>query len=182
VAPKQINNTKNTNNTLFGFPDIKMTMATVFLKNKNGFTLLEMAAVLVIIGVIAVSVVGKIFFEDSALIAETEVIKTRLRYAQARAMNTNDIWGVTCNSSFYWIFNNGDTNRAIRPPGEEIKKISLSQKGLSSGPFTISFNSWGKPCMDASGQTLLDTDLVITISGEAESRQVVITKNTGYIP
>ena len=45
----------------------------------------------------------------------------------------------------------------------------------------VSFDDWGKPCDDNAGGSPQTTDRTLTISDGSASRQIIITKNTGFI-
>lgn len=150
------------------------------IKKNSGFTLLEVIAVLIIMGIITAFVIGRMSLTSTDVITRTEVIKSHLRYAQSRAMNSSMVWGINFNNNSYWLFNNGNTNNRITLPGEDSNTITMSS-GMSAGTGIVSFDSWGKPYTDAGAQTLQASDRTITISKGGDSRSVIITKNTGFV-
>ena len=56
---------------------------------EKGFTLLEIIAILVILGILAVVVVSRTTSMNAEVYAGADTLKTHLRYAQILAMNTN---------------------------------------------------------------------------------------------
>ena len=82
------------------------------LKKNNGLTLLEVIAVLIVIGIVSVVVVISMMQTSSSLAGYTALLKTHLRYAQTLAMNsdTGNIWGlrVDLGNNQYWLFHCAD--------------------------------------------------------------------------
>lgn len=152
------------------------------LLSDQGFTLLEAIAVLVIIGIITAVGVGRFYTTDADLTSRTEVLKTHLRYTQARAMNSNAVWYIQfTTTSTYSLFKDGAAKQLI---GEEGTIVTLPS-GLSvsyGGSSIVSFDSMGRPCTDAAAQAQQTADRTLTVSSGSGSKSVTITKNTGFIP
>ena len=75
--------------------------------HKHGFTLLEVMAVMVIMGIIGVFVLSGRADSRANLVGRTEAVKAHLRYAQSRAMSTDDrVWGIifSRDNSRYWLY------------------------------------------------------------------------------
>ncbi|WDN87757.1 hypothetical protein BuS5_00725 [Desulfosarcina sp. BuS5] len=152
--------------------------------DNSGFTLVELLAVIVVLSTISAVAVSRFYFSDSNLEAQTEAIKVYLRYAQVRSMNTETVWGISCDGTDLWLYRDGNINNKVLPAGEDGVDVNLAEKGISMGAFTVSFNSWGKPCTDEAGQTEWDTYPPLTVNSVSgsDSRNIIITKNTGFIP
>ncbi len=152
--------------------------------NDSGLTMIEIIMVLFIIGVVSVVVIGRSLQEPVRLTARAENIKAHLRYAQARALNTNSTWGVRCNPAGdrYWLFQfTGGVEQQQRLPGEEVDIIDLAAENIVlTGMAVVSFNSWGRPCLDAAGTVAGGS--VFSLSSEGRSLSVTITNETGFIP
>ena len=88
---------------------------------QRGFTLFEVIMVLLILGVISYFAATRLFSGDALTqSAEMELVKNHLRYAQARAMNSESSWGIKFGSSTrYWLFKDPNENTVIRLPGVE---------------------------------------------------------------
>jgi MSHA pilin protein MshC len=150
--------------------------------DNSGFTLLELLAVIVVLSIISAFAVNRFYFSDSNLEAQTETIKVYLRYAQARSMNTESVWGIRCNGTDLWLYRDGDITSKILLPGEDGVDVNLAEKGISMAEFTVSFNSWGKPCTDEAGQEEQAENIDLTVGSDSGSRYITITRNTGFVP
>ena len=157
-------------------------------RNQRGFTLIEIVVVLVLISIIAATVFTRSITTDQINFgAQTEKIKSHIRYAQSMAMKRNQAWGILCNGNEYWLFGPGASPPiAITPvqmPGQNAAKISLSDQGLDiPSPFILYFDSHGRPYQLATG--VLVADLAITIENlpdRSQSRIFSITAETGLI-
>lgn len=146
-----------------------------------GFTLAEIVAVVFILSISSAIIVSRFFFSSTDLIAQTEVIKSHLRYAQARAMNSETVWGIQCDGSAYWLFQNADANNKVLLPGEKSSEPLLADKGIQLASFTLAFDSWGKPYSDAAATQLLAADRTLIVSDGVQQRTITITRNTGFI-
>ena len=80
-------------------------------RNQQGFTLIEITAVLVLMAIISAYVIGRsVSTESIELAAQVDRIRNQIRYTQAAAMKQYDetlkVWGLKCNASLnqYWLF------------------------------------------------------------------------------
>ncbi|MEN6507927.1 MAG: prepilin-type N-terminal cleavage/methylation domain-containing protein [Smithella sp.] len=154
--------------------------------NREGFTLLELITVILILGVMASFVAVKFLSISAAnLYSETDVIKSHLRYAQTRAMNTNSVWGINISSTTqYSLFQNGNTSNVVILPGQEMSTVTLPT-GVNFSSSTlgvVSFDTWGKPYSDAAGTIPPSVSRVITLVYGGDTKSITITQNTGFIP
>ncbi len=156
------------------------------IKNNSGFTLFEIVAVLIVMGIITAFAVGRVADNKPELIAQKEVLKVHLRYAQSRAMNSNDNYGIESNGNTYWLFRVSSANR-VNFPGEQSDHIDLSALGLSlsmTDGNIVCFNSKGVPYTDFdtdNAGNLQTEDRTLTLSSGSDSESIIITKNTGFI-
>lgn len=136
----------------------------------HGFTLIEVVAILIVLGVVAVVVASRaVSTVDYARSAELEKVKGHLRYAQRRAMNTNDQWGINfTTSSTYELFKNTTANK-IKILGEDADTVTLGSLTIGSAPLTITFDDFG---------IAATTDTTIVTSGG----NITVTANTGFVP
>jgi prepilin-type N-terminal cleavage/methylation domain-containing protein len=172
------------------------------LKKNNGFTLLEMIAVMIVIGIVSVVVVISMMQTSSSLAGYTALLKTHLRYAQTLAMNsdTGNIWGIRVDlgTNQYWLFQCADplncdssaANSQVLPleDADSSKRILLADVGLDITQMTpgeaVAFDNNGIPQQGISAFTPLTNDVSITLADTytSESRSVTITQQTGFIP
>ena len=150
---------------------MKRTVRNSF--GKGGFTLIEVVAVLLILGIVA-AVVAVRMSDTSAydLASQVEVVKNHLRYAQIRAMNTDTVWGINFTGpTTYYLFKGADTKVLL--PGEDSTIINLAAKKsgltITSGAQTITFDAYGSPG---------SATITIATSGGT----ITVTQNTGFIP
>ena len=135
--------------------------------------MIEVIAVLIIISIVGVIVATRLWNTGAELVAQTDVIKTHLRYAQSRAMSSNVIWGIVFNGNTYALFQNGNTSDTVLLPGETSKTLNLPP-GVSITGVVVSFDSWGRPYNDAAGTSAHPGGAITGLS-------IIITKNTGFI-
>lgn len=152
------------------------------IHNNHGFTWIELVVVMVILGIISAVVTGSIMSSDTELAARTEVIKTHLRYAQSRSMNSNTVWYIQFSSNSYSLYKKGDAVPKLLPGGDSPTVTLPGGMSISYGaPDIVSFDGWGKPCIDIDALTAQATDRTLTVTDGSGSRTITITKNTGFI-
>jgi len=81
----------------------------VSLKQKQGFTIIELISVLALIAILSITILSKTTDFNAETIGGREVIKNHIRYSQLMAMKSNRVCGVQFNGSVYSIFRNGST-------------------------------------------------------------------------
>jgi MSHA pilin protein MshC len=141
----------------------------------GGFTMIEIIAVLLIIGIVAAVAVSRMG-DTSAydLAAQLEALKGHLRYAQSRAMGSNSPWGINmASTTTYYLFQGTGSTTPVLLPGEDSTTVSLTAKNsdltINSAPQRITFDGYGSPGT---------TTITVTTSGG----NITVTKNTGFIP
>ena len=165
-------------------------------RNQQGFTLIEITAVLVLMAIISAYVIGRsVNTESIDLAAQTDRIRNQIRYTQSAAMKQYDetlkVWGLKCNASpnQYWLFegqNPDDVSKQKKFPGEQNLKISLADLGVDSmSAFTLFFDRFGRPYKAYTDETTnlpLDPDeLNITISDAGQTRTIRVHPETGLV-
>ena len=163
-------------------------------RNQQGFTLIEITAVLVLMAIISAYVIGRsVSTESIDLAAQTDRIRNQIRYTQAAAMKQYDetlkVWGIKCTASpnQYWLFegqNPDDVSKQTNFPGEQNLKISLADRGIESmSSFTLFFDRFGRPYTaytDETANAPLGPDpLTINIQAKGQTRTIQVIPETG---
>jgi prepilin-type N-terminal cleavage/methylation domain-containing protein len=164
-------------------------------RNQQGFTLIEITAVLVLMAIISAYVIGRsVNTEQVDLAAQVDRIRNQIRYTQAAAMKQYDkdlkVWGLKCDAGVneYWLFegqNPDDAAEQKKFPGEPDLKISLTDRGVDSmTAFTLLFDRFGRPYTAYTDETTnvpLANPLIITISAGGQTRAIRVSPETGLV-
>ena len=161
-------------------------------RNTLGFTMIEIIAVLVILGFLAFTAVAVLYQPDKVEVpTRLEVLKSHIRFAQAAALNSSNVWGIEAATSttyvLFKVLDDGSTeNKSF--PGEQSNTVTLPAGFTVSSPASgnvIFFDTWGGPYVGTSRTmptSRASTDLVFTLTKGSESKTATIRKNTGYLP
>ncbi len=143
-------------------------------KSNSGMTMIEIIGVLLIIGIVVAVVVSQTTpMSTYNLATEAETLKGHLRYAQLRAMNDSDTWGIRFESGSYTLQQDGTDTAFLLPNENSSTHTFASGVSKTSGDTTITMDNWGSP--GTSNKT-------ITLSAGGSSRTITVTQNTGFIP
>ena len=142
-------------------------------REEYGFTVIEIIAVLLLIGIISVIVVSRNQDLGAEALGQREVIKNHIRYAQLMAMKSNTACGVQFAGSSYSVFRNNSTTDKIILPNKENTDLSISAD-LGSANETIYFDLWGIPYSDAVFTTPRPSGLIGSLG-------ITITADTGHV-
>ena len=152
---------------------------------RSGFTLLELIAVLIIMSMLAVAVTLSYTTGFYSLEKETDLLKLRIRYTQARAMGSNSPYGISCTGSKYFQFSGLGTSTKHPFPGEEKDEYSLPTD-ITASTFVISFDAWGVPYSNAAQTNAQGANRPLTLTttsgGSTETKTLTITPVTGFVP
>lgn len=153
-----------------------MREAAKHASRKGGFTVIEVIAVLVIIGILAAVVAVRMSgTSEYDLLSQVEVVKNHLRFAQLRAMNTDSVWGINFTSgTTYYLFQGVGSTAPVLILGEDNATINLTVK---ASQLTVTPPAGGRVTFDSYGSPGSTTITIATSGGV-----ITVTKNTGFIP
>ena len=139
-----------------------------------GFTMIEVITVLLLLGILVVGAVARLggVTDTAQNTSDIDRLKSHLRYAQIRALNTMGVWGVDFTGGSYNLYRDGDAT-VYSFPGEENSDIEKPTSITYAG--YVSFDEWGRPYTSQG----TGTPLTATPSGLSS---ITITPETGYIP
>ncbi|MCD4675770.1 MAG: type II secretion system GspH family protein, partial [Desulfobacula sp.] len=130
--------------------------------NINGFSLIEVVSVLLLLSIVSIIIVPRLFNTGADDAVTIDKIKTHLRYAKLRSMNSQVKWGVKFDntSHAYWLFNTdvpNDEDDKIAFPGEPADQVTFIDT-MTVSPALIAFDSLGRPFTDAAATTAFITE------------------------
>jgi len=138
----------------------------------RAYTLIEIIAVLLVIGILAAVAVSRFLSARQDLVAQADIAKAHLRFAQLKALNDDTAsWGIAFAGDSYTLQYNGAA-AGISLPGENSNTRALSSGITITTPLTVSFDSWGSPGT---------SNIPITLSDGGATTTITITGNTGHI-
>ncbi|MCG6551385.1 MAG: type II secretion system GspH family protein [Candidatus Magnetominusculus sp. LBB02] len=142
--------------------------------NEKGFTLVEIVAVLVLLGILSKVAMSQFSKPDSfQVVSEMQTLRTNLRFAQLKAMSGLDTvtWGINLGTGSYQLYNNGAA-AATALPGDNTSTHTFPTGLTASAAATITFDNWGSPGTSS---------ITITLTKGAYSKSTTITQNTGFM-
>lgn len=154
-------------------------------KTEKGFTVIEIIATLIIIGIISVIAIARMSSTSDVLNkAQAETLKSHIRYVQMRSMNTDSetvgceaSFGISMDKSNYFMFKNCDTDQKVTLPGESQDVISFKNCTLSP-KCTVNFDRYGRPSTHKLGASPDNVSINLTLGTES----IIITRDTGFVP
>ena len=144
----------------------------------EGFTLIEVIAVLIILGIIVAVAASRMGANQNDLIPQADIVKSHLRFAQLKALaddsSSTSTWGIAFSGTFYTLQNNLATATTATLPGASDGTRNTLPSGVTvvASVSPVTFDSWGSPAGGAQTVTLSQGGGSITIN---------IANITGYI-
>ena len=162
---------------------------------KNGFTIIELVIVIVLLGIMAVAVSISLA-PSSAIRLDTAAKKVAadLRYARSTAFSFAKWHGISFQAdpvNIYTVYQtNGTTDATIKDPASLgsnfIVNIPALYGGVSivsaniAGGSKVEFSPIGVPYNDIKGAAIVSAG-TITLQYMGNTKTISITPNTGYI-
>jgi MSHA pilin protein MshC len=138
--------------------------------DSRGFTLVEVIAVLIVLGIIVAVAASRISIRGD-LASQTDIVKSHLRFVQLKAMaDDTATWGISFSGSAYTLSYN-HASSTLNLPGEDSNSHTFPP-AVTTTSQAIDFDAWGNP----SGGTA-----AVSLSGEGTSKTVTINGSTGFI-
>lgn len=154
----------------------------------QGFTLVEVIAVLVLFGILAIYATNRMGNDQFKAIAEADALRAALRYAQARAMADIYTWGISQDGSSYTlVVDNASVAASAKLPGGGGATRTMPS-GVTLGGATLILFDWrGQPVtanITAIGGTAsaATANQNITVTASTTTETVTVTPYTGFIP
>ncbi len=154
----------------------------------SGFTLVEIVVVMLIVAIIGTVVASRYTGSNAnELIGQLAVIKSHLRYAQAKAMGSTSPDPISPSPLWYIRFQTTPAEYTLYKdgsktffPGEKDEDVTLKPGISLSGSTDISFDYLGRPYpnITAIGTQLTTVKTIVTSS----AGNVEIRPETGFIP
>ena len=129
----------------------------------RGFTLIEVVAVLVLLGIVAAVAVARFAGNNAAAVAEAEILKSHLRYAQLRAMGDIYPWTVTVGGGSYALSTTNPSIGTPTLPGESGATHSYAD-GVTASGGTFPFDWRGQPTAGGGAGVTFDGDPDVTVT------------------
>ena len=158
------------------------------IRNRHGFTLIEMVVVLLLISIIAAAVFTRTISTGQInFIGQVDKIRSQIRYVQSVAMKRSEVWVFNIDATDYWL--SDISLNAERFPGEKTGKISQADLGVDMNAVSVYFDQFGKPYHSWVSETNNDPvtnakplTIIITPAGESSpKRELIITPETGLV-
>ena len=118
--------------------------------DNKGFTLIEVIAVLIILGIIVAVAASRMGANQNDLIPQADIVKSHLRFAQLKALaddsSSTSTWGIDFGGgTFYTLKNNLNDATTSTLPGASDGIINRFPSGVTVTGTTVTFDSWGNP-------------------------------------
>jgi len=147
--------------------------------NERGFTMLEVIAILIVLGIIVAVAVGRYMSQQAyESIPQTEIFKSHLRYAEQLSINgdSTNTYGIQigAGTASYTLTQNGVASGRWLP-GESGNThnfaTGVTLTGVNANQI-INFDQWGSPGSNS---------ITINVIKGSVTNTFTITKNTGFI-
>ncbi len=161
-------------------------MADLTNLRRHGFTMLELIAVLVVMGIIATAAMSSVDFSPYDVTSEAETFKANLRFAQTLGFaqgelppgSDDNIWGIQLSGGSYSLTMNGSAQNTVNMPGQTSATYTLPDNVTITGS-TMNFDFRGRPVSAVNAP--IGGDTMYTVSDGSTSVTVTVLQNTGVV-
>lgn len=141
----------------------------------RGFTLIELVAVLLILGVLGSGIMLRWAPGDQSLSAQADLFARNLRHAQAMAMARGVALVLDVKTASNYAITDGTAT--IRDSAGALQNFTLDN-GVTLSVSNLRFDSLGRPL---NGGGLMSAAQSWTLSGESSTETVQIQPLTGFV-
>jgi MSHA pilin protein MshC len=135
--------------------------------------MIEIIAVLVLIGIMSAVVVSRWGGIGATVETEATLLKSNLRFAQTLAMSdTSATWSVSVASASYTLNRDGSASTLQWPGDDSSTHTFPGSVRVTSGTGTVTYDSYGNPGA---------SDVSITVGDGSSSRTITVVGVTGFI-
>lgn len=135
-----------------------------------GFTILELVAGLVLLGILSVVAVALYDDGNADAVAEAETFKSHLRYAQIRAMGDVDPWTIVVTApDTYALYKGPDASGTPQNLPGESGATHTVRDGVSVSGGTFTFDWRGRATVGGGTGITFDGDPDIVVTVQAET-------------
>lgn len=135
--------------------------------------LIEVVAVLLLMVVFSALAIPRVRNAHVAVVAEADMLRTNLRYAQSLAASANAAqWSLYITGDAYELQRNGAPSSIRFPGARSARHILANGVWVTEGSGSLVFDSLGAPAATH----------VITLSDGTRTESVIITRFTGLVP
>lgn len=162
-------------------------MPNLNMKKSCGFTLIELALTIALLGIVTITAIPKVNTAEQAvaLDASSRTFESDTKYAQSLASVTGDTHGVRVSNDnkTYTVYRkdtNGVETTVSSPHNHQPMQTDISQKfqgtsfSPSAQPITIEFDGNGKPTAPANQQ-------INILNQTGSTKSIIISAATGRI-
>jgi MSHA pilin protein MshC len=147
-----------------------------FRFRNNGFTIIELVVVLIVLGILAVVAIAKLTGTDSFRVQGFfDSAQATVRFAQKTAISQRTLVFVVLNTAAGTIsvcYTNATCANPVIDPTTAQGMVAVAPTGVTlAGPATFSFNGLGQPSAAAT----------ITVTGAGMSTSFFVESETGYV-
>lgn len=136
-------------------------------RRSAGFTLVELVAVFLLLGVLAAVVVSRAGNSGNRVPGTAELLVQNLAYARSRAMSTTNTWSLAYGVAGVSLARDG----AVVPLPDTATTTVPAGVAISGGDGGVTFDAFGAP----------DSQKVISVTDGTSTRTVTVWAETGLI-